>query len=379
MPLQIESHHFDPRPILPLQLAAKRYTGAKASTSSQDKYTLVLFHGAGFIKESWEPVLDHLFQTLATKESSFEVEEAWAFDCQNHGEAAGLNEDALQQEPYTISFETSDWAEGAYHMLNARLFLDKENLKPVESRRKLIGLGHSIGAVTMLHMAQTWPTLFTSLILLDPILFPNSFSKAWSRTVSHLVASAYQRRDVWPSQKAAIKDLSSNGAFKTWDRRQIEMFVNYGMRPHPGKNHSVPYNGLTLCCTREQEAALYRGGVALRASVLQKLSWLTNRTPIYVAFGEINDSVPRPVQDALTEPSTGHNFVSVTRIPNAGHLVVQQNPAGCADVIFNSLQHLTSELAQKVPRKRIPLTASRTRRGSNISVPQNTIQLASKL
>ena len=63
------------------------------------------------------------------------------------------------------------------------------------------------------------------MTLLDPILFPVEFDRQWAGTVSHLVASAYQRRDVWPSRKAAVKDLKGNSMFGSWTAEQIELFV----------------------------------------------------------------------------------------------------------------------------------------------------------
>lgn len=109
------------------------------------------------------------------------------------------------------------------------------------SKKKIIGVGHSIGAVTMyvcceeefdslmsffrLHLAQTYPGFIHSMTLFDPILFPHDFDRHWAGTVTHLVSSAYQRRDVWPSKKAAVKDLKTNPMFGTWAQEQIEIFV----------------------------------------------------------------------------------------------------------------------------------------------------------
>ncbi|KAG9006501.1 hypothetical protein FRB94_014343 [Tulasnella sp. JGI-2019a] len=345
MTLLIESHIFDPRPVSPLQVTAKRYSwfnppssGGSSSSSFQERYTLVCFHAGGFTKECWEPVLEALFSRVATcgQNAPFTIDEAWAIDCQNHGEAAALNADALRSLPAYKNgyFQTTEWADGTYQFLRAKTRIDQKR------GRKFIGVGHSIGAVTLLHLAQCHPTLFSSVTIFDPILHPFSFEKECMASCSMYVALGYTRRDVWPSKQAALKDLQKNRMFKTWDPRQLELYVEHGLDDHPGGNYAPKYKGVTLKCTREQETATFRGGPALRRHVLPKLMWLTDTIPVYICFGENADFIPRPVQDALVDPSHA-NFVQVTMIPNAGHLVIVQRPAACGEMLFEFLQHLT--------------------------------------
>ncbi|KAG8901093.1 hypothetical protein FRB99_005567 [Tulasnella sp. 403] len=377
--LHIESDTFDPRPAFPLRMSAKHYTSAKTVGKRRaSPYTLVMLHGAGFLKESWEPVLEHLFEITSHPDSRIVIEEAWALDCQNHGESAVLNAEVLARSAYNDAFETADWADATYQFLESRLGLSS---RAPHERPRLIGVGHSMGAVTLLHLAQTHPKFFTSAILLDPILFPLEFDRVWSGVTKHLVASAYQRRDVWPSQKAALKDLAANPMFKTWDPRQIALFVEHGLCEHPGNRYLVPYGGVTLKCTRDMEAALYRGGVELRSSVLKRLPFITNAIPIFVAFGDVNDSVPRKVQDTLVDRSKGTNFAKVTRIPDAGHLVVQQQPFACAQTIFESLQSLNLDRRLESFPGDVVMPAPGVRRAPPqiIKPGENVFQMSAKL
>lgn len=50
-------------------------------------------------KEQWEPVIEYLFEAQAAKEAAHRIREAWAFDWQNHGDAAVLNREALKDRP----------------------------------------------------------------------------------------------------------------------------------------------------------------------------------------------------------------------------------------------------------------------------------------
>lgn len=48
-------------------------------------------------KEQWEPTLEKLFD-LSRGSSTFRIREAWAFDWQNHGDSAIMNEGIIQND-----------------------------------------------------------------------------------------------------------------------------------------------------------------------------------------------------------------------------------------------------------------------------------------
>lgn len=50
--------------------------------------------------ECWEPILEALWLRMGGVEAPFILDEAWSFDCQNHGEAATLNAETLLQPPF---------------------------------------------------------------------------------------------------------------------------------------------------------------------------------------------------------------------------------------------------------------------------------------
>jgi hypothetical protein len=50
-------------------------------------------------KEQWEPVIEYLFEAQAAQDAPHRIREAWAFDWQNHGDAAVLNRAALKDRP----------------------------------------------------------------------------------------------------------------------------------------------------------------------------------------------------------------------------------------------------------------------------------------
>lgn len=90
-----------------------------------------------------------------------------------------------------------------------------------------------------------------------------------------LVETAYLRHDVWRSRDEARRHFEMKR--RNWDARVIDLYVvschpvfalcgpvsndnmkKHGLRPHPAcKWTDAPFNGVTLACTREQEAVSY--------------------------------------------------------------------------------------------------------------------------
>ena len=72
------------------------------SVSQLSRMHLVTNTGS-IVKETWEPVIEDLFQFDDERNSSPVIREVWGLDCQNHGEACILNEDVLSKKPGVLS------------------------------------------------------------------------------------------------------------------------------------------------------------------------------------------------------------------------------------------------------------------------------------
>ena len=86
-----------------------------------------------------------------------------------------------------------------------------------------------------------------------------------------LIHNAYLRPDVWRSKDEARSHFSETKRCRKWDTRVMDLYVvshrtsavrpviedneEHGLRPHPAFKWSrAPFHGVTLACTREQEA-----------------------------------------------------------------------------------------------------------------------------
>lgn len=75
------------------------------------------------------------------------------------------------------------------------------------------------------------PRLFTSLLLLDPVIFRVEGMKGGQVQVTTLGST--HRRDLWPSRQAAAEALRKNRFYQTWDPRVLDKWINHGLRDVP--------------------------------------------------------------------------------------------------------------------------------------------------
>lgn len=102
-----------------------------------------------------------------------------------------------------------------------------------EMPRPLIGVGHSMGGCHLVNLSLMHPRLLTTLILIDPVVqrLPNktgNFGPAKAST---------QRRDRWPSRKAAEASFKRSKFYKSWDPRVLDLWIKHGLRDLPTYLH----------------------------------------------------------------------------------------------------------------------------------------------
>ena len=97
--------------------------------------------------------------------------------------------------------------------------------------RPLVGIGHSMGGHNIACVALIHPRLFTSVILIDPVI------QRYVTALGHFapaLASTF-RRDVWPSRHAAAENFRRNRFYQRWDPRVLELWIRHGLRELPTK------------------------------------------------------------------------------------------------------------------------------------------------
>ncbi|PFH48514.1 hypothetical protein AMATHDRAFT_149724 [Amanita thiersii Skay4041] len=328
--LASESFLFDPRPAYPFLVTAKRYWDPdSADVEDSDALTLVFAHGTGFHKEQWEPTIEELYDFI--KGTSVRIREVWSIDAPNHGDAAILNEKELMWG-YDGVFGWEEYAR-CIHAFLAGLGKGVDIDFP---SRKLVGIGHSMGAISLILTHGYFPLVkFSALVLVEPMLMTK-----WFMETKHLGlgSGASNRRDIWPSKEEAYKIMKSK-SFKHWDDRVLRIYVEQGLRPLPTAIYPELTEGVTLKCPRSYEAACYRDRTG-HPRAYRMLKHITPKVPTHFIYGSIDDQLPRAVQEDVIKYAAGGEqmLASLSKVEGAGHLVVQIDPKGLGRKICNALQ-----------------------------------------
>ena len=128
-----------------------------------------------------------------------------------------------------------------------------------EMPRPLVGMGHSFGGSIVTQVALWHPRLFSTLVLLDPVLNFRLAGPAFG--FSPLELSAV-RRELWPSRAAAEAAFKRSKFYAAWDPRVLDAWVKHGLTdvptkwfPDAGPNTTDNKDGpaVTLTTTKHQE------------------------------------------------------------------------------------------------------------------------------
>ncbi|KAI0634069.1 alpha/beta-hydrolase [Trametes polyzona] len=347
--MQSKSYVFDPRPAFPLLVTARQYWSSDCARDDPDALTLVFAHATGYHKEHWEPTLEHLFALLRTGGKG-KIRDAWCIDAPNHGEAAKLNEKALQWG-YVPVFPWEEYAR-AVHLFLAGL---GSGVDVDFSQRKIVGLGHSMGASAII-LSQTYqpPLPYVSVILVDPMLIPPPTDPSAPEPRNMLLEGAEKRRDIWPSRAEALAQFSSRPAWKAWDPRVLRLYVEHGLRELPTAEYPEKTEGVTLTCARAQEAACFRDRLG-RTKAYRFLPHLSAQIPVHFVWGELPHPIlTEEVRQTVMSDATGGRCASDQRVRGAGHLIPQMQPEGLARALWNALEAGGQDgQAVAVPRSRL--------------------------
>ncbi|KAI9371619.1 toxin biosynthesis protein [Aspergillus egyptiacus] len=226
-----------------LRLAVKQYIPLDNPSPREGDVTLIGAHANAFPKELYEPLWDDIYERLARHNRR--IRSIWIADVAQQGQSGVLNEKILGNDP--------DWTDHSRDLL----YLINQYQDQIPA--PLIGIGHSMGGTQLAHLSLLHPSLFTALILLDPVIQRANPGREFA------LASTF-RRDIWPSREAAIAKFKSNPFYQAWDPRVFDNWTQYGLRelptllyPDPEAPSEEPVSpgpskgGVTLTTTKAQE------------------------------------------------------------------------------------------------------------------------------
>ncbi|KZT03150.1 uncharacterized protein LAESUDRAFT_738371 [Laetiporus sulphureus 93-53] len=246
--------------------------------------TLFLTHATGSPRQIWEPAIAHLITNA--RASSIAIEEIWSFESVQHGDSALLNEQGLRD----VSIAN--------------------------------------------------PALFDKLILIEPMIVPPSFTRG--KGLDLLLKAALSKPEKWPSRKHVKESLLRSPAMKTWDPEVVDVFAEHGVVECDKPNSSRPGQ------TSDGERA-----VRLKTRPFDEAVVYCEWNVCYEAWTGLKDLDPRIhlhwIMSARTNATTGGEDVTRetvwrrvrnttnVRLPEVGHLAVQEAPKAVATAILDAL------------------------------------------
>ena len=192
----------------------------------------------------------------------------------------------------------------------------------------IIGLGHSLGAVTTYIAAATYPRLFSCIILLDPPIFPRRLLwliavMKWLGLAANipLARKARRRKKTFQSKKEALKRFASGrGIFKSWSQEFVEAYLECGLLEKDSET-------AILKCDPELEAQIFE---PIPLDVWQYAEKIL--CPVLAIRGEQSDTFRVDAAERLKRKIADCELATIA---DAGHFVPMGKPEECARVIVD--------------------------------------------
>ena len=198
--------------------------------------------------------------------------------------------------------------------------------------RGIIGVGHSLGAVTSLLAAAADPGLFSAVVAVDPIVLTGGRALFWGTVKAfglagrvNLVRGARRRRELWSDRAEARNTYSGKKIFASWDPDVLDDYLDAGMV-------DLPQGGVRLRYPRECEARIFSAAPHDLWAELRKVS-----VPTLFVQGESSDTFLDTAR-ARVEREVPASLTVV--VAESSHFLPMERPAELARVINEFLEAL---------------------------------------
>ena len=257
--------------------------------------TIVYSHATGFHGRVWQP--------LATRLARHQY--GVAVDYRGHG-------DSTRPTTGTDTVDWHDYRDDALAVLDA---IDTATAMP------LFGVGHSMGATSLVMAELARPGTFSALALYEPIIFPidETETRREAMQASALITGTRRRRTTFPSFAAAELNYAAKPPLDVLTADALRAYVAHGFRENAD-------GSVTLKCDPEHEARTFEGSQSHQT--WYQLDQLT--CPVLIMGGSLDDPGPGQVAEGVAARIQGSTF---RRFDHLGHFGPLQDPDTIATVI----------------------------------------------
>lgn len=191
----------------------------------------------------------------------------------------------------------------------------------------VIGIGHSLGAVTTYIAAAEYPHLFSRIVLIDPVILPRRIlGLVWLLKrlsllrLIPLARGARRRKRTFRSKVEAFKRFASGrGLFKTWSPEFIDAYLECGLLEKDERT-------AILRCDPEMEARVFEAVPLNVWTYAERI-----RCPVLVLRGGQSDTF---FPDAARRLNALISDCHIRTVDGAGHFIPMEKPEACAAEII---------------------------------------------
>lgn len=188
----------------------------------------------------------------------------------------------------------------------------------------LLGVGHSMGATTLLLAALAAPDLFDRLVLFEPITAPAAPGR--SMKDHPLVNRALRRRRGFGSVEEAIDNFRGKPPLSEMTPDVLRDYVEFGFRPVID-DEGRPI-GIELRCSPEVEAATF--DASERSGLWERLGEVA--TPTTIVSGRVEPHQPSGRCAEIASLIPGARSIV---LPHLGHLGPFSHPVEFAELVLD--------------------------------------------
>jgi lipase len=189
--------------------------------------------------------------------------------------------------------------------------------------RETVGVGHSLGGHAMALAAAIEPSVFSSLLLLDPVIYtPDRYDGA-----PHHADFIARRKLRWKSADEMFERFSVRLPFSAWKPEILRDYCEFGLLPDGDE--------FVLACPPEIEASIYERSNWPDADISAELPTIHTVTTV-MRSGKLMTREKFDLSASATDPNLA------SRMPNAADVYLEESshfiPMEHPKLIINALK-----------------------------------------
>lgn len=191
-----------------------------------------------------------------------------------------------------------------------------------------LAAGHSMGGHSLVLAASLAPGAFRELILLDPVIMPES-RYGGAITTPHF---ARKRRNRWSSWREMFDRLRPRSPFDGWDVQVLEDYCEHGLLPAPDGD------GFVLACPPDIEGSIYEQSLSPESDIYPEIAKVSVPVTVIRSHRPTLSGPPIDMMASPTAPDLASRFErGQDSVVEYSHFIPMEAPEFVADQILRRL------------------------------------------